>query len=103
MITSRMAMGGGASGAGAAASRVERYELLGKLASGGMATVYLGRQRGPFGFSRMVAIKSMHEQYANDESFRNMFLDEATLTAKISHPNVVPTLDIVCSGNRLLI
>lgn len=83
--------------------RVERYELLGELATGGMATVYLGRQRGPFGFSRTVAIKSMHPQYARDEGFRAMFLDEATLTAKIRHPNVVPTLDIVCAETKVLL
>jgi serine/threonine protein kinase len=83
--------------------RVERYELLGELASGGMATVYLGRQRGPFGFARTVAIKSMHPQFAKDEGFRTMFLDEATLTAKIRHPNVVQTLDVVCASTKLLL
>jgi serine/threonine protein kinase len=83
--------------------RIERYELLGELATGGMATVYLGRQRGPFGFARTVAIKSMHPQFAKDEGFRAMFLDEATLTARIRHPNVVPTLDIVCAATKVLL
>lgn len=82
---------------------VERYELLGELATGGMATVYLGRQRGALGFSRTVAIKSMHPQLAKDPSFRAMFVDEAHLTARIRHPNVVPTLDIVQSETKLLI
>ncbi len=82
---------------------VERYELLGELATGGMATVYLGRQRGVLGFSRTVAIKSMHPQLAKDASFRAMFIDEANLTARIRHPNVVPTLDIVQSETKLLI
>jgi hypothetical protein len=68
--------------------RVERYELLGELATGGMATVYLGRQHGPFGFNRTVAIKSMHPQFAKDDAFRAMFLDEASITARIKHPNV---------------
>lgn len=86
-----------------AAEPIERYELLGELATGGMATVYLGRQRGPFGFTRTVAIKSMHPQYAKDEDFRAMFLDEATLTARIRHPNVVPTLDIVCADTKVLL
>jgi eukaryotic-like serine/threonine-protein kinase len=83
--------------------RIERYELLGELATGGMATVYLGRQRGPFGFMRTVAIKSMHPQFAKDEDFRAMFLDEAMLTARIRHPNVVPTLDIVCAETKVLL
>ena len=82
---------------------VERYELLGELATGGMATVYFGRQRGAFGFSRTVAIKSMHPQLAKDPAFRAMFIDEANLTARIRHPNVVPTLDIVSSPTKLLI
>ena len=82
---------------------VERYELVGELATGGMATVYLGRQRGVLGFSRTVAIKSMHPQLAKDPSFRAMFIDEAHLTARIRHPNVVPTLDIVQSETKLLI
>jgi serine/threonine-protein kinase len=84
-------------------STVERYELLGELATGGMATVYFGRQRGAFGFSRAVAIKSMHPQLAKDPAFRAMFIDEANLTARIRHPNVVPTLDIVSSPTKLLI
>jgi eukaryotic-like serine/threonine-protein kinase len=81
----------------------ERYELLGELATGGMATVYLGRMRRPMGFARLVAIKCMHPQYAKDPSFASMFLDEARLTARLRHPNIVPTLDIVADGGHLLI
>ncbi len=81
----------------------ERYELLGELATGGMATVYLGRMRRPMGFARLVAIKCMHPQYARDPSFASMFLDEARLTARLRHPNIVPTLDIVADGGHLLI
>jgi serine/threonine-protein kinase len=81
----------------------ERYELLGELASGGMATVYLARMRRPMGFSRLVAIKAMHPQFAKDPSFVTMFLDEARLTARLRHPNVVPTLDIVAEEGHLLL
>ena len=81
----------------------ERYELLGELASGGMATVYLARMRGPMGFSRLVAIKCMHPQFAKDPSFVSMFLDEARLTARLRHPNIVPTLDIVHDDGHLLL
>ena len=81
----------------------ERYELLGELATGGMATVYLGRMRRPMGFARLVAVKCMHPQYAKDPSFASMFLDEARLTARLRHPNIVPTLDIVRGGGHLLI
>jgi serine/threonine-protein kinase len=81
----------------------DRYELVSELATGGMATVYLGRLRGPHGFARTVAVKVMHPQYAKDPSFHEMFLDEARLTARIRHPNVVPTLDIVSERGELLI
>lgn len=81
----------------------ERYELLGELASGGMATVFLARMRRPMGFSRLVAIKAMHPQFAKDPSFVSMFLDEARLTARLRHPNVVPTMDIVAEDGHLLL
>ena len=81
----------------------DRYELLGELATGGMATVYLGRMRRPMGFNRLVAIKCMHPQYAKDPSFASMFVDEARLTARLRHPNIVPTLDIVSDAGQLLI
>ena len=82
--------------------RHARYELLGELASGGMATVYLGRRRGAAG-ARLVAVKSMHQELAADDAFAAMFLDEATLTARIKHPNVVSTLDVVSADGKLLI
>jgi serine/threonine protein kinase len=81
----------------------DRYELLGELATGGMATVYLSRMRRPMGFNRLVAIKCMHPQYAKDPSFASMFVDEARLTARLRHPNIVPTLDIVSDDGQLLI
>ena len=80
-----------------------QYELLGELATGGMATVYLGRMRRSHGWSRLVAIKCMHPQYAKDPSFASMFVDEARLTARLRHPNIVPTLDIVEGAGQLLI
>lgn len=83
--------------------QVERYEILAELASGGMGTVYLARQHGALGFRRTVAIKSMHAQLAKDDEFRSMFLDEAHLTAKIRHANVVPVLDVVYASNQLLL
>ena len=81
----------------------ERYELLGELASGGMATVYLARMNRMMGFSRLVAIKCMHPQFAKDPSFVSMFMDEARLTARLRHPNIVPTVDIVAEEGQLLL
>jgi eukaryotic-like serine/threonine-protein kinase len=70
------------------------YSLLTKLASGGMATVYVARKTGVAGFERLVAIKCCHPHLREDEEFVSMFLDEARLAASIRHPNVVGTLDV---------
>jgi eukaryotic-like serine/threonine-protein kinase len=82
---------------------VGRYELHHELASGGMATVYLGRLRGPVGFSRTVAIKRLHPQFAKQPDFVAMFVDEARLASRIVHPNVVPMLDVVADGGELFL
>ena len=80
-----------------------RYALYGEIASGGMATVHYGRLLGPVGFSRTVAIKRLHAQYAKDPEFAAMFLDEARLAARIRHPNVVQTLDVVALDGELFL
>ncbi len=78
----------------ATARRLDRYEVLAELASGGMATVYLGRLPGAGGFERLVAIKRLHPHLERDQAFVDMFLDEARIAARIRHPNVVSTLEI---------
>jgi eukaryotic-like serine/threonine-protein kinase len=75
--------------------RVGRYETLRAIASGGMATVYLGRALGAGGFERLVALKVMHPHIAAEPEFVAMFLDEARLAARVRHPNVVATIDLV--------
>lgn len=70
------------------------YVLLTKLASGGMATVYVGSKRGRAGFERLVAIKCCHPHLVDNQDFVTMFLDEARLAASIRHPNVVGTIDV---------
>src|ERR1700683_1132449 len=80
-----------------------RYALYEKIASGGMASVHIGRLVGPVGFARTVAIKRMHPQFAEDPEFVSMFLDEARLAARIRHPNVVPTLDVVATAGELFL
>jgi serine/threonine-protein kinase len=68
-----------------------------------MASVHIGRLVGPVGFLRTVAIKRLHPQYAKDPSFVDMFLDEARLAARIRHPNVVSTLEIVSMEDELFL
>ncbi len=82
---------------------IGRYALYDEIAAGGMATVHLGRLLGPVGFARTVAIKRLHHQYARDPEFVSMFLDEARLAARIRHPNVVPTLDVVALSGELFL
>ncbi|MFO0661015.1 MAG: serine/threonine-protein kinase [Polyangiaceae bacterium] len=77
-----------------AGARLDRYELVGELASGGMATVFLARLPGVAGFQRFVAIKRLHPHLSNEQEFVEMFLDEARLAARIHHPHVVPILEI---------
>jgi serine/threonine-protein kinase len=68
-----------------------------------MATVHFGRLLGVVGFSKTVAIKRLHPQLARDPEFVSMFLDEARLAARIRHPNVVSTLDVVATDRELFL
>jgi eukaryotic-like serine/threonine-protein kinase len=65
------------------------YRILSRLRAGGMATLYLGKRSGAAGFTRPVAIKVIHPHLADDPRFVRMFVDEATLSAKIVDPHVV--------------
>ncbi len=69
------------------------YFLRFQIASGGMASIYLARARGPIGFDRAVALKRIHPHLAKKSEFVDMFLDEARLGARISHPNVCSVFD----------
>jgi serine/threonine-protein kinase len=89
--------------AGAQHQIIGRYAIYDEIASGGMATVHIGRLVGPIGFSRTVAIKRLHPHFAKDQDFVDMFVDEARLAARIRHPNVVPTLDVVKTDNELFL
>jgi serine/threonine-protein kinase len=92
-----------APGAARTPLHVGRYALYGEIASGGMATVHFGRLLGPVGFSRTVAVKRLHAHLAKDPEFVSMFLDEARLAARVRHPNVVPTLDVVALEGELFL
>lgn len=75
-------------------SRLGPYELLVPIASGGMGHVWAAVRIGDFGFRRMVAVKMMREELAEDASFRTMFLDEARLASRILNSHVVEVLDL---------
>jgi serine/threonine-protein kinase len=91
-----------------AGSSEQRYEIVRKLASGGMATVYLGRGVGALGFERPVAIKACHPHLldAGPEGRAHRteaVLDEARIAARIHHPNVVATLDVALHAGSVMI
>jgi serine/threonine-protein kinase len=83
--------------------RVGRYLIFDELASGGMGAVHMGRLVGPVGFSRTVAIKRMHPLMAKNPEMVRMFVDEARIAARIEHPNVVGTLDVVAENGELFL
>ncbi|MEM9873721.1 MAG: serine/threonine-protein kinase [Myxococcota bacterium] len=80
-----------------------RYELHEPLGRGGMATVHLGRIVGDGGFAKAVAIKRLHEPFATDPRFMARFQHEARLAARVSHPNVVSTLDVLAEAGNVFI
>jgi serine/threonine-protein kinase len=73
--------------------RLGPYELLRRIATGGMAEVYLARRGGPHGFQKIVAVKRILPQFARDADFVAMFVDEARVCARLGHPNIVQVFD----------
>lgn len=69
------------------------YELTQRIATGGMAEVYLARRGGPHGFQKVVAVKRILPQLAQDVDFVAMFIDEARVCARLAHPNIVQVFD----------
>jgi serine/threonine-protein kinase len=82
-------------------SRIARYDIVGRLASGGMAEILLARLTGPSGFERAVVVKRILPHLAAEESFRTMFLDEARIVARIRHANVVQVQELGQDGEEL--
>lgn len=72
-----------------------RYQVITGLGKGGMARVYLAVQRGPFGATKLVVIKQLRPDVADDELLVSQFADEARIALRLSHPNVVHTYDVV--------
>ncbi|MDY0004068.1 MAG: serine/threonine-protein kinase [Polyangia bacterium] len=71
-----------------------RYELVMELAAGGMASLYIGRLRGPESFEKRLVIKIIHPHLTRDRKFVKMFMDEASIAAQIHHPNVTQIFDL---------
>ena len=71
-----------------------KYRLDRKLATGGMAEVFLAWQLGPGGFERKVALKRLLPNYSEDPNAVSMFLDEARIAAQLTHKNIVQIYDL---------
>jgi len=82
---------------------VGRYALFEQFATGGMATVHFGRLDGAGGFARVVAIKRLLPHLVQNQEFTEMLLKEARLAARVRHPNVAATLDVVATKGDVLL
>ena len=80
-----------------------RYQLLKKLAVGGMAEIWLARQQGLEGFSKLLVIKRILPHLAENDEFVKMFLDEARIAARLNHANVVQIFDLGSAGEHYFI
>jgi serine/threonine-protein kinase len=76
-----------------------KYQLLRKIASGGMGQIFLALEKGA-GFERLVVLKLILPHLAEDEEFLSMFLEEARLVARLAHPNLITILDLTEIDNR---
>ena len=83
-----------------AVAEIGKYHLVAELARGGMGIVYLAVSQGLGGFSKLVVVKELKPEFSHDETYVAMFLDEARLAARMSHPNIVQTNEVGSDGER---
>jgi serine/threonine-protein kinase len=82
---------------------VGRYAVFQPIGAGGMAAVHLARHLDDTGTPRVVAVKRMHSHGGEEPAFVNVLIDEARLSGRVHHPNVVPTLDVVVEEGEVLL
>ncbi|MBK8010820.1 MAG: protein kinase [Deltaproteobacteria bacterium] len=80
-----------------------RYQVIDKIATGGMAEVFLAKAVGAMGFERLVAIKLIHSNFTRDEEFVKMFIDEARIAMHLHHRNIVQVFDLDKVGDTYFI
>src|SRR6478609_2122263 len=79
---------------GNASQRLGRYRLIAEIGRGGMAEVYLALLEGDLGFNKLLVLKRIRPELAEDPEMMAMFLDEARLSARLHHANVVETHEV---------
>ncbi len=72
-----------------------KYRVLMELGEGGTAHVFLAVARGPSGFNKLVVLKALKRTLAGDKDFRRMFMNEARLSARLNHPNIVQVNEVI--------
>ena len=77
-----------------------KYTLIRRLATGGMAEVFVARYAGIGGFERDAVVKCVLPHLARDARYIEMFLREASLAARLTHPNVCPVFDVGVEDGR---
>ena len=77
-----------------------RYRLVAELARGGMGIIHLAEARGPGGFEKLVVVKELKRELAEDPVYTAMFLEEARLAARLTHRNIVQTHEVGCEEGR---
>jgi serine/threonine protein kinase len=77
-----------------------KYHLVAELARGGMGVVHLAAAHGPGGFNKLLVVKELKPELSPDANYVQMFLDEARLAARLTHPNIVQTIEVGSEGDR---
>jgi serine/threonine-protein kinase len=77
-----------------------KYKVLASLGEGGMALVFLAMSAGASGFAKLVVVKMLRPELDKDAEARRMFRQEALLSARLNHPNVVQVHDVFDLGGR---
>jgi eukaryotic-like serine/threonine-protein kinase len=80
-----------------------RYQLVDRLAMGGMAELFIATSPGEHGFQKKVVIKRLLPHLGADDTYKNMFIDEAKLTARLVHPKIAQTFELGRVDNDLFI
>ena len=84
-------------------SQFGKYQILDRIACGGMAELFRARIQGDQGFQKLVAIKRMHAHFSIDPAVVEGFIEEAKLAAHLQHPNIVQIYDFGCMADAYFI
>lgn len=79
--------------------RIGKYPVIRKIASGGMAEVFLCELSGEEGFKKKIAVKVIHSRLSEDKRFRELFIREAKIAASLVHPNLIQVFDFGKAGD----